>query len=232
MENPGVTSARINPDRPWRTLPCVAFEGYRCIAVGELGFVARKVKEVMEKGEMAPIIILEEATSRPVEVDFRGSADDVVGRFRQDENNQPPVTGLPEKRGIGRPKLGVVAREVTLLPRHWEWLNRQPGGASVALRKLVEEARRCHQPKDRARESQESLHRFLSTLAGNLPGFEEALKAFYSKHYERFYEMIDPWPQDIRDHSRKLAAAAIRDEAALSGSAHPDPAAHPPAGTD
>lgn len=227
-----MTSSKISDDPPLRTLPCVAFEGYRCIAMGELEFVARKVKEVMEKGEIAPIIILEEATSRLVEVDFRGSADEVVGRFRQDENNQPPVTGYTEKRGIGRPKLGVVAREVTLLPRHWEWLNRQPGGASVALRKLVEEARRSHQQKDRARESQESVHRFLSNLAGNLPGFEEALRAFYSKHYERFHVMVDPWPQDIRDHARKLAATAIRDEAALPESAPRNPAAHPPASAD
>ncbi|MFY0534142.1 DUF2239 family protein [Nannocystis pusilla] len=35
----------------------------------------------------------------------------------------------PARTGPGRPKLGVVSREVSLLPRHWEWLERQPSGS-------------------------------------------------------------------------------------------------------
>src|ERR1043165_2680260 len=97
-------------------------------------------------------------------------------------------------RGRGRPKLGVVAREVTLLPRHWEWLNGQPGGASVALRKLVEEAKRASHGKDRARQSQEAVHRFMYVVAGNLPGFEEASRAFYAGNQERFNAMVESWP--------------------------------------
>jgi hypothetical protein len=105
--------------------------------------------------------------------------------------------------------LGVVAREVTLLPRHWEWLNGQPGGASVALRKLVEEARRANETKDRARRSQEAAYRFLSAMAGNLPGFEEATRAFFAGDRSRFDDMVEPWPADVRDHSRRMAAAAF-----------------------
>ncbi len=106
--------------------------------------------------------------------------------------------------------MGVVAREVTLLPRHWDWLNGQPGGASVALRKLVEEARRANAGRDRVRRAQEAAYRFLSALAGNLPGFEEATRALFASDRTRFQEMVEPWPEDVRDHAKTLANAAFQ----------------------
>ena len=112
-----------------------AFAGMRRIASGDLASVAAKAKAALDQDEGTSILILDDETCRVVDIDFRGKADDVVKRLER-------TSGQPEPRGPGRPKLGVVAREVTLLPRHWEWLNAQPGGASVALRKLVEEARR------------------------------------------------------------------------------------------
>jgi hypothetical protein len=112
-------------------------------------------------------------------------------------------------RGAGRPKLGVVAREVTLLPRHWEWLNRQPGGASVTLRKLVEEARRSGADRDRVRNAQEVTYRFLLAIAGNLPGYEEAMRALFASRRERFEELLAAWPPDIREHALHLAAEAF-----------------------
>jgi hypothetical protein len=111
----------------------------------------------------------------------------------------------PEPRGRGRPKLGVVAREVTLLPRHWEWLGTQPGGASVALRKLVEEARRASGDRDRSRAARDAAYHFMSTMAGNLPGFEEASRALFADDRRRFAGLIAGWPEDIRDHIVKLA---------------------------
>src|SRR3984957_11907417 len=104
-------------------------------------------------------------------------------------------------RGRGRPKLGVVAREVTLLPRHWEWLATQPGGASVALRKLVEEARRTHADKDKIRKAQERAYHFMSAMAGDLPGFEEATRALFADNRSKFKETIGTWPVDVHDHA-------------------------------
>ena len=102
-----------------------------------------------------------------------------------------------------------MAREVTLLPRHWDWLNSQPGGASVALRKLVEEARRTHAGKDRVRQSQEAAYRFMSAVAGNLPGFEEATRALFAANAARFDEEVARWPADVpRLTHGKLAAVA------------------------
>ena len=112
-----------------------------------------------------------------------------------------------DSRRPGRPRLGVVAREVTLLPRHWEWLAAQPGGASVALRKLVEHARLSGQDRGRRRRAQESCYRFLSAMAGNEANFEEATRALFAGRRARFDELVEPWPKDVRDHARRLAAA-------------------------
>ena len=184
--------------------PCTAFKGPRCIAAGELADVALKAKTAVDKGEQ--VLIFDDTTSESIEVDFRGSAEDVLRRLAQTDGNQVVTDG---PRGPGRPKLGVVAREITLLPRHWDWLNAQPGGASVALRKLVEEARRANGGKDRVRQSQEAAYRFMSIMAGNRPGFEEATRALFAGHRDRFDQLIAPWPKDVRHHARKLAADAL-----------------------
>jgi hypothetical protein len=194
---------------------CTAFEGGRCIAAGELADVALKAKAAVDKGEQ--VLIFDDATSEAIEIDFRGTAEDVVRRLTKSDGQQTALRpDLP--RGPGRPKLGVVAREVTLLPRHWEWLSAQPGGASVALRKLVEEARRANAGKDRVRQSQEAAYRFMSAMAGDRPAFEEASRALFAGQRERFDQLIDAWPRDIRDHARKLAAEALGDRAAEVGS--------------
>jgi uncharacterized protein len=105
----------------------------------------------------------------------------------------------------------VVAREVTLLPRHWDWLAGQPGGASVTLRKLVEQARKDNEGKDRLRRAREAAYRFLSAMAGNLPGFEEAARALFAGDRDRFAAIVAPWPQDVREHAVKLAARGFDD---------------------
>ncbi len=110
-----------------------------------------------------------------------------------------------EGRGRGRPRLGVVAREVTLLPRHWDWLNAQPGGASVALRRLVDEARKSSGDRDRVRAAQEGAYRFMSAIAGNLPGFEEAARALFAYDRRRFTHCVAGWPEDVRDYAVRLA---------------------------
>jgi uncharacterized protein len=195
---------------------CTAFEGPRRIAVGVLAEVALKAKVAVDQGEQ--VLIFNDITSELIEVDFRGTAEDVLRRLARMDSKEPAPNGPAEtSRGRGRPKLGVVAREVTLLPRHWEWLNAQPGGASVALRKLVEEARRANAGKDRVRQSQEAAYRFMSVMAGNLPGFEEATRALFAGLRERYDQLIGPWPVDVRNHAEKLAVAAFDDRAPSDG---------------
>jgi len=112
-----------------------------------------------------------------------------------------------EPRGRGRPRLRVIAKEVTMLPQHWDWLNLQPGGASVALRKLVDEARRTSGDRDRVRAAQEAAYRFMSAAAGNLQGFEEATRALFAYDRRKFAQLIGDWPEDVRDFAVKLAFA-------------------------
>lgn len=182
---------------------CTAFEGSRCIASGDLQQVAAQVKIVVDSGDYAPILIFDDSTSARIELDFRGTPEEVLARL----DSALPDSEAP--RGPGRPKLGVVAREVTLLPRHWDWLSRQPGGASVALRKLVESASRANAALDREREAREAVYRFISAMAGNEPGFEEASRALFAGDHKRFDSIICGWPADLRDHTRKLAAPAF-----------------------
>jgi hypothetical protein len=184
---------------------CSAFSGSRLLCSGPLAQVALKAKEALDRDPWAKVLIFDDRTSEPIEVDFRGSKQDVLRRVTA---GKPAETVSPAEtpRRPGRPKLGVVAREVTLLPRHWEWLAAQPGGASVTLRKLVEQARKQGADKQERRRAQEAAYRFMSAMAGNEPGFEEATRALFADRQKEFQKITEPWPRDIRQHARKLAA--------------------------
>ena len=192
------------PDTPKHGNSSTAFNGNNRIASGALQEVALKAKLVLDHDRTAQILIFDDVSSELIEVDFRGTPAQVVKRLEK-----TAVALDPEARRPGRPKLGVVAREVTLLPRHWDWLASQPGGASVALRKLVEHASKASRSRDHIRRAQESAYRFVSAMAGNAPMFEEAIRALFAGDAERFHSMIKAWPADIRDHAKKLAAAVF-----------------------
>jgi len=191
-----------------------AFLGQRHLVSGPITEVALAVKRV-EPQTSEPIAIFSDETGRAVDFDLRGDESDVLARLAKsvpldtrsssEPLNEPSSHGLPGGRPRGRPRLGVVAREVTLLPRHWEWLNAQPSGASVALRKLVEEARRTGGDRDRKRMAREAAYHFMSAMAGNLVKFEEAARALFADDRPHLKALIADWPADIRDHIIKLA---------------------------
>jgi hypothetical protein len=179
-----------------------AFEGPRRLVSGPLHEVALAVKRA-EQRALEAIAIFSDATGRAIDLDLRGSDDEIVARLPASPG--PAVLEAASPRGRGRPRLGVVAREVTLLPRHWEWLNTQPGGASVSLRKLVEAARRGNGDKDRGRAARDAAYHFMSAMAGNLPNFEEASRALFADDRQQFAALIAAWPGDIRDHIVRFA---------------------------
>ncbi len=191
-----------------------AFEDSRLIASGGLAEVVKKAKEAIGHDEYKAILIFDDLTGELVEVDFRGTVKEVLKRLEKspgsDGSDKPSCNqdqGI--SRGPGRPRIGVVSREVTLLPRHWDWLNSQPGGASVALRKLVEEARRVNSNRDKVRHSQEVAYRFMTAMAGDLPGYEEATRALFAGDRGRFNVLVAAWPADVRDYALRLSDAAL-----------------------
>lgn len=189
----------------------IAFEGDRRIGAGSLGEVARAAKEALDRRKDASILVFDGTTGGPIDIDFRGTLADVLAGL-------PGTTGsaaIAEEatpsasRGPGRPKLGVVAREVTLLPRHWDWLAQQPGGASVALRRLVEDARRNGEDRDRVRRAQDAAYRFMSAMAGDKPHYEDAIRALFADEAALFEKLIAAWPADVRDYALALAERAF-----------------------
>ena len=191
----------------------IAFEEDRRIGSGDLREVARAARLALGRHPNASILIFNGQTSAVVEVDFRGSVDDVLARI---PHSEPPaadeVTSVAAPRGPGRPKLGVVAREITLLPRHWDWLAQQKGGASVVIRRLVDEARRNGDDGNRVRLAQEAAYRFMSVMAGNRPHYEEAIRALFANDAPRLATLIAEWPADVRDHVARLAKSAFPQE--------------------
>lgn len=183
-----------------------AFDGPRLIAAGAPAEVAAAVRSASNSQS---ILVFNDEDGRQVDAGLRAPAWEVA----------PDVQ--PAQRGRGRPKLGVVAREVTLLPRHWEWLARQAGGASVALRKLVDEARKSGAGVDRRRAGQDAAYRVMLALAGDAPGYEEALRALYASDAGRFQERISAWPDDVRDYVTRLAGPAFGIQAAPPDSQAP-----------
>ncbi|HET7230335.1 MAG TPA: DUF2239 family protein [Longimicrobium sp.] len=198
-----------------------AFAGSGLLATGELADVARSVRAALRGGEQAPVLVFDDRTGRVVDIDVRDTAADAVPNQAGDSASADVGEGAA-RRGRGRPKLGVVAGEVTLLPRHWEWLKSQPGGASVAIRKLVDAARPKTESVDTARQARDATYRFMAAIAGDQPWYEEALRALYSNRKAEFESRIQAWPPDVRDHALSLATPAFQNGDAEAAGKEPE----------
>lgn len=176
-----------------------AFQGFALVSRGAPGSVALAVKHAHEAAPAQTLLVFDDTTGQQIDLDLRGSDEEVRARYANPASGNGPA----EPRGRGRPKLGVTAREVTLLPRQWEWLNAQPGGASVTLRRLVEEARRREQ--ENGRPARDAAYAFMAAMAGNLAGFEEASRALFRGNRERFEALVSHWPADVGAHALRLA---------------------------
>jgi uncharacterized protein len=184
---------------------CVAFVAGTMLAFGSLHEVALAAKHAFDADTSVSPLVFEATTSARIDIDLGGNAADVLARL--------PMPQFPSARRPGRPKLGVVPREVTLLPRHWEWLSSQPGGASVALRKLVDQARKAGSQGDEQRKAQEAMYRFMTAIGGDYPGYEDATRALFANDRDKFFAQIEAWPIDVRTHLTFLADAAFLREA-------------------
>jgi hypothetical protein len=182
------------------------FLGAKHLCTGPLNQAITAAKAAADSASTERLAVFDNSSGLRIDFDFRGSLEDVTARLEKHPMLSQAEKEALKPRGPGRPKLGVIAREVTLLPRHWDWLAEQPGGASVALRKLVEMAKRENQAKDLARKAQEASHRFMWDMAGDQAGFEEASRAFYARDYAGFEQALQAWPEDVRTHALWLVA--------------------------
>jgi len=178
-----------------------AFEGHKLLAQGPLEKVVLRVKKKIKDDHAARVLVFSDSTGKQMDFDLSGSESDVLGRLKVyvSADEAAPSTGP------GRPKLGVVSREVSLLPRHWEWLSTQSGGASATLRRLVDDARKTTSGRDGIKQAQERAYKFMAALAGDLPHYEEVLRALYRKDKKTFETQMAAWPRDVREHTTRLA---------------------------
>lgn len=184
----------------------VVFQGERRLAAGDVASAVRAAWRALSADAATTLVVLDRRTGRVVDLDLRGSEDQSVARHA-------PAAALPQAPGPeassarrGRPKLGVTAREVTLLPRHWDWLAAQPGGASATLRRLVETARKTDGDASARRARLDAAYRFMSVMAGDRPGFEEAARALYAGDEARLRGLVSGWPADIADETLTILA--------------------------
>lgn len=171
-----------------------AFSDNRLIAFGLLEEVLSASKALVDISEDPRLLIFEDRSGQQLDFDFSGTLAEVLKR----------ALPAPPRTGPGRPKLGVVSREVSLLPRHWEWLEQQPQGISAGLRRLVDEARKRHPGELRARKGREAANRFMTAIAGNLTNYEEATRALFASDPARLEELTADWPEDIRAHVQRV----------------------------
>ena len=187
-----------------------AFAGQELIAWGSVASVASILKNEQNQTDKEITLLFDGTTGQQIDLDLSGSVEDVQNRYGTPSDSPPAEGSSSPRKGRGRPKLGVAGREVTLLPRHWEWLDTQRGGASAVLRRLVDQERKAGAGEDQVRQAQDSAQRFMSSMAGNLPGFEEAARALYAREEGRFKQETSGWPADIRDCARRYAEPALK----------------------
>lgn len=173
--------------------PCTVFDGTRRLVSGPLEDIVPALRVATARGAAGPLLIFDDVTGQVIDLPRPESL---------------RAAAAVAERPRGRPRLGVVGREVTLLPRHWDWLSTQPGGASVALRRLVDAARAAGGERERQRRAREAAYVFMSAIAGDLPGFEEAARALFAGDAARFARHVASWPADVRDHATRLAFGA------------------------
>jgi uncharacterized protein len=171
-----------------------AFSADRLVASGELPELLRAAKAFLDRSQDPRLLIFEDETGQQVDFNFQGTLAEVLQR----------AVPAPQRVGPGRPKLGVVSREISLLPRHWEWLEGQPQGISATLRRLVDEAKKRNPGEQRARRGREAISRFMTAMAGNFEHYEEATRALFAKDSARFAQLIQDWPKDIRSHLLRM----------------------------
>lgn len=205
----------MNPHPTSKTF--TAFQADQCIGTGSIETVALAAKAIIDAAPDTGILFFDDETGREIDLNLRGSEAEVLARLAlqfpppapsEAEDDESPE---PSTRGRGRPKLGVISHEVSLLPRHWEWLNSRPGSPSAALRKLIDEARRSQAEQNEQQRARKACFLFISAVAGNNENFEDACRALFAGDRTRFLQFTQALPTDVRRYAERLSATAFSD---------------------
>ncbi len=174
-----------------------SFIGDRHLFTGDLkGMLSQTHAYISRHGEEG-LLIFDNFSGRQIDYNFRVSLEELLGK------ELPPTP----KKGPGRPRLGVVCGEISLLPRHWDWLQRQRQSASATIRRLIEAAMKEASPEEKTREAIDAAGKFLWTMAGNLSDFEEASRALYAQKWHILDAITAAWPEDIAKHLNMMLKA-------------------------
>lgn len=178
-----------------------AFDNTSIIAHGSLRDVILKTKKILGKSENSSFLIFSDSTGKTIDFNFQGTEKEILKRLEIFVSNSDEKIELARP---GRPKLGVISREISLLPRHWEWLATQSSGASSSIRNLIEDAIKKSTSKVSLKQQQEKVYRVMTTLAGDLDGYEEAIRSLYKRDRESFIKFTKGWSKDLRSYLEKL----------------------------
>lgn len=184
-------------------LTYTAFEEFKIVSQGTLDDVAISVKHRLKEQGSSNILIFSDSTGRQIDLDLSGTDKQVLDRLKVFT-----TSSVQTQSGAGRPKLGVLPREISLLPSHWEWLLNQEGGSSAVIRNLIDEKMKT-QLIHKNKIAQERTYKFLSAHAGNLPSFEDAVRFLYRKDKKKFMDQISGWPKDVLKYTLSLSSDAF-----------------------
>ena len=169
-----------------------------CIGQGELTDVALAAHRFLRTHPDQSALILQDSTCQIIDLDLSGDE-----ALLERKANHYPIRSqapVPDSKD-------PITGEITLLPRHWQWLAEQGGNASATLRRLIDEARR--DPKQKAdnecRRRQQLTYRFCQALCGDFQGYEDALRALYAADKDSFKTHISTWPADFALRAEALA---------------------------
>lgn len=191
------------------TQAATAFNNTNKLANGPLIEVIMAMKTAIIENQNAKILCFLDENGAMIDFDLSGSNEQIIARlltqFKAPSTSEQ-IEIIETQSKAGRPKLGVIAKEVTLLPRHWEWLGAQNGGASATLRRLVEIAAKESIGIAARKNAQNATYRFLQNIAGDFENYEEVLRAIFADDFEKMRNLMKNWPQDIQNYAQKLFA--------------------------
>lgn len=172
-----------------------AFRGDTRIITDSLFNVALALQKQSEMN----VLVFNDQTGQQIDLDLSGSEDDLKQRY----------TEVEYVKKVGRPKLGVISREITLQQKHWNWLDQQSSSASAVIRKLIDKELNDPSSESNIMLAKQAIDHFMLAMLGNMPNYEEATRALYQGNKSHFLALIHNYPKDLKVYLELKAQTAF-----------------------